>query len=131
MSDTLKSFLEAVGKSETLQEKMKAIPKDLPREEAVQKAIAIAAEAGFQLSEADLNTGAEAISEEELEAVAGGSGGCGCAGAGGGSGVSEAGNKFGCGCVLYGQGDGANNQKKVCMCSIGGVGTDLGCAAFG
>ncbi len=130
MSDTLKRFLEAVGKSETLQEKMKAIPKDLPREEAVQKAIEIAAEAGFELSEADMDTNAEAISEEELDAITGGSG-CGCAGAGGGGGTTQDGTTYGCACVLYGQGGDAKKNNRQCWCSIAGAGTATGCEMLG
>ncbi len=123
MNKTLKSFLEAVSQSETLQEKMNAIPKDLSREETVQRAVAIAAEAGFTLKNADFDTSNEALCEEELDAVTGG-GGCGCVAAGGGGGTTGDGSTYGCACALYGQGGDAKNNNFQCGCCLGGGGVD-------
>ena len=66
MSDEqLKAFLEKVKADTNLQEKLKAAADS----DAV---LAIATEAGFSVSDDDLNNAQSELSEEELEAVAGG-----------------------------------------------------------
>ena len=115
MSDNMKKFLELASKDENLKQKMQSF-NDMEPAEAISAGIALAKELGIELSEADFakeESNGE-LSDDELDAVAGG-GGCGCAIAGGGDGES-----YTCGCVFYGEG-GDN-----CICPVGGAGTDEG-----
>ena len=73
--EQLKAFLEKVKSDMSLQEKLKKAADN----DAI---VAIAKEAGFTISSDNLNTAQSNLSEEELEAVAGGFGtflgGCNC-----------------------------------------------------
>ena len=64
--EQLKSFLEKVKTDTSLQERLKAAAD-------VDAVLAIAKEAGFNISTADLAKAQSELSEEELEGVAGGS----------------------------------------------------------
>ena len=66
--EQLKAFLEKVQVDTSLQEKLKAAADN----DAV---VAIAKEAGFNISADDLKNAQSEISDEELEGVAGGGGG--------------------------------------------------------
>ena len=103
MSENMKKFLELVSKDENLKKKMMEL-NDMEPEKAVQASIAFAKEHGIELNEDDFAQEASVgeLSDEELDAVAGG-GGCGCPFVGGGDG-----DGYTCGCVGYGQG-GNNN----------------------
>ena len=64
--EQLKAFLEKIKGDTSLQEKLKAAAD-------VDAALAIAKEAGFSITADDLKNAQSAVSEEELENVAGGS----------------------------------------------------------
>ena len=121
MSDNMKKFMELVSKDENLKQKMQSF-NDMEPEKAIQASIALAKELGIELSEADFaekKSGGE-LSDDELDAVAGG-GGCGCAFGGGGNGTDRWGDDYTCGCVGYGQGENGH-----CFCPFVGGGTDEG-----
>lgn len=100
MTDNLKQLLDEAGKNEELKAKLEAITdKDI----AVEKAVQLAKEYGIDLTAEDFKPAdSEELSDDELDAVAGGKsciilgigGGCGCIAAGGGT--------EGCGCFLFG-----------------------------
>ena len=116
MSDNMKKFLELVSKDESLKKKMMAL-NDMEPEKAIQAGIALAKELGIELIEADFakEKSDGGLSDDELDAVAGG-GGCGCAVAGGGDGPG-----YTCGCFAFGSGGDTN-----CLCPAVGGGTDEG-----
>ena len=95
MTDNMKKFLEEVSKDKKLIEK-------LQKAETSEAVIALAKEIGFVLTSEDLKSKEtiSEISDDELEAVAGG--------------------KI-CTCVLGGGGKGDDNEK-TCACVIGGGG---------
>ncbi len=125
MSENMKKFLELVSKDETLKQKMQAF-KDMEPADAISAGITLAKELGIELTEADFakeKSGGE-LSDDELDAVAGG-GGCGCAGAGGGGGTDiNDGDTYGCACVAYGQGGDGHVDDFNCFCFFGGAGVD-------
>ncbi len=84
-----------------------------------------AAELGIELTAADFEQKQE-LSDDELDAVAGGkAGGCGCPLLGGGGGKDEDNGKtYGCGCVGYGQGGDGKLTDFNCCCMAGGYGAD-------
>ena len=81
----------------------------------------LAASHGFTLTEDDFKPSEmEALTEDELEAVAGGFGGCGCTGFGGGGGGGLI-----CGCMIYESGslNGVTlDSDTKCQCIGGGAG---------
>ncbi len=125
MTENMKKFLELVSKDETLKQKTLAF-NDMEVADAISASIALAKELGIELTEADFakeKSGGE-LSDDELDAVAGG-GGCGCLAAGGGGGTDENdGNTYGCACVMYGQGGDGRHDDKNCVCGLAGIGTD-------
>ena len=120
MSDNMKKFLELVSKDENLKQKTLAF-NDMEPEKAIRASIALAKELGIELSEADFakEKSGDGLSDEELDAVAGG-GGCGCPFGGYGEGTDYRGRSYTCACVGYGQG------SDHCACPIVGGGTDEG-----
>ncbi len=116
MSENMKKFLELVSKDETLKQKMQAF-KDMEPADAISAGITLAKELGIELTEADFakEKSAGELSDEELDAVAGGD--CGCFLGGGGTITSE-GEEYTCACV--GMGGGAYH----CLCPVGGIGKD-------
>ena len=83
MSENMKEFLKEVENNAELKARLSALPDE---EASKEKAVEIAKEYGFTLTAEDCEVGnAENISDDELEAVAGGSclfggvlGPCGC-----------------------------------------------------
>ncbi len=75
MSENMKKFLELVSKDETLKQKMQAF-KDMEPADAISAGITLAKELGIELTEADFakEKSAGELSDDELDAVAGGGG---------------------------------------------------------
>jgi len=129
MTDNMKKFLEGIsGDKEVIVKLSKALTP-----EAV---IELAAEKGFTLTEEDLKPAAAAgeLSEDELNAVAGGvasNAACGCVLGGGGGGREAFGiyyddQKFDrqCTCVLAGGGDDQDFHER-CTCPLVGGGLSV------
>ena len=113
MSENMKKFLEAVSKSEELVAKVNA-------EKDQDALIALAKELGIALTAADFEDDGE-LSDDELDAVAGGTAvNCSCAFGGGGSGDD---NDKTCACVLAGAGMQKNGDER-CVCPLAGFGYD-------
>ncbi|MCC8152391.1 MAG: Nif11-like leader peptide family RiPP precursor [Lachnospiraceae bacterium] len=118
----MKEFLEAVEKNEELKAKVDALsnkPDAVPAD-----FIALAKEYGFTLTEADFAEGKTEgeITEDELEAVAGG-GACACT-LGGGGNPSDTTQT--CYCVFAGAGyrkTGGEGLDARCVCPLVGGGT--------
>jgi len=118
MTENMKKFLEAVSTNEEMREKLAKVTE---KEEIISRA----AELGFELTAADFEQNRE-LSDDELDAVAGGNDGvCVCVAAGGGGGKNGYGNTFGCACVGYGQGGDAKADHFNCFCTLSGAGGDL------
>ncbi len=133
----MKEFLEFLEQNEEAKNKILALKGD---PDAIAKAVAVAKEYGFDISEADMTAERDAhfgrpYSDEELEAIAGGDA-CICAVGGGGSsdGVEyspdgeESFKEHTCACVLGGGGEWTNpdGEKECrCACVVGGVGGDI------
>ena len=124
MTENMKKFLELVSKNEELGKKLCEADK-----EAV---IAMAKELGIALTNADFAQNNE-LSDDELDAVAGGGWDCGCFMGGGGTGdgeitfVGETVNQKTCACVLAGAGmatysDGKDRSR--CACALAGTGDE-------
>jgi len=108
MTEKLKRFLEAVSANEELAKKIGTASKD--------ELLAMAKELGIELTEADLEQNAE-ISDDELDAVAGG-GTCVCVMGGGGK---RSNNDKSCGCFAGGWGYTTDRHER-CLCVVGGSG---------
>jgi predicted ribosomally synthesized peptide with nif11-like leader len=126
MTENLKAFLEAASKDRTLAGRLKEA--DTP--EAV---LALAAEQGFALSAADLEISAAPaageISDDELDAVAGGGnfdGCCLCISGGYGDDGDGDGPNEACYCFVAGAGlrTGASYDSGRCVCAWSGGGYD-------
>ena len=118
MTDKLKAFLEEASKDRKFTEKLK----EASTPEAV---IALAAEKGFALTKEDLEAGVPTceMSDDELDAVAGGKK-CTCVVGGGGE-KSEDGKDRVCACVVGGWGDYQKSEYEFvqrCACAVGGGG---------
>lgn len=129
MTDQAKEFIKKVNSDQALYEKFKALvpedQKDSDREAIISdKIVPFAKEAGYDLSAEDFKTDGPAsgeISDEELEAVAGG-GGCLCEEKGAGMGADDYTNCiYFCGCTAAGVGE---YSGKNCMCTGYGEGWD-------
>ena len=122
MTDNMKKFLEAVSSDEALQKEFKALADSVAKEADAQKSVIVelAAKHGFTLTEDDFKPSEmEEVSEDEMQAVAGG-GKCACAfyGGGGGDGLV-------CVCTTGGEGvDGKHHLINDCKCAcvIAGAG---------
>ncbi len=129
MTDNMKNFLEEASKDREFVEK-------LNKAETPEAVIALAREKGFALTAEDLKqerAPSGELSDDELEAVAGGKA-CFCAVGGGGerSGQDDSGHWTDdtCACVAVGAGmgwlrdkNGVYNQKQRCFCTAIGSGT--------
>ena len=114
MTDNLKKFLEKASETEALLEKVSA-------EKEPAALIAMAKDMGIELTEDDLMQPVEEMSDDELDAVAGGSD-VSCACAMGGGGTKDTNDKT-CACVLAGVGyDKAGRER--CLCGFAGYGYD-------
>ena len=120
MTDNLKKFLEAASQDKAFIEKLK-------KAETPEAVIALAAEKGFTLTMEDLKPALQTgeVSDDEMDAVAGGKE-CYCAIGGGGV---AGGNDTVCACVLMGEGDGYWKTitgeiiiKQRCICPFAGQG---------
>lgn len=110
MTENIKKYLEAVSKNTELAQKLNTMTKE--------DIIASAKELGIALTEADFERNTE-LSDDELDAVAGG-GKCVCVIGGGGEsgGVSQT-----CYCVGSGGGYMSSGDCR-CECLAGGAGFD-------
>lgn len=113
MTENMKKFLELVSKEE-LAKKLNGANKE--------EIIAMAKELGVELAEGDFVQSAE-LSDDELDAVAGG-GKCACFLGGGGD---AHGDQLPCVCVAGGGGEIRVDGKKEarCACVVGGVGGNI------
>lgn len=114
MTENLKLFMEKVCQNEELVAKVSA-------ETDKGALIALAAEMGVTLTEADFAKPVEEIADDELDAVAGG-GDVSCACAMGGGGTKD-GNDKTCACVLAGAGYSKTGRER-CVCGFAGYGYD-------
>ncbi len=114
MNENLKKFLEKVSESDELAQKVSA-------EEDVNVLIAMAKDMGITLTADDFKKPVEEISDDELDAVAGG-GDVSCACAMGGGGTKD-GNDKTCACVLAGAGYSKSGRER-CVCGFAGYGYD-------
>lgn len=116
MSENLKKFLELVSGSAELSARLNAADKD--------GIFAMAKELGIELSNADFARQNEELSDDELDAVAGGSdSSCTCILGGGGKKDSSFGASKACVCVLGGGGEKIGGGAR-CACVAYGMGTD-------
>lgn len=121
MTDNMKKFLEAVSSDREYIEKLK-------KAETPEAVAALAAEKGFTLTAEDLEPEKHTseVSDEELDAVAGGSF-CFCALAGGGERSEKRTGEIIkddiCWCACYGEGL-DRYDKTRCTCYFGGGGED-------
>lgn len=113
MNENLKKFLEEVSKNTELTEKV-------GKETDVNALIAMAKEMGIMLTAADFEKPKE-MSDDELDAVAGG-GDVSCACAMGGGGTKDSNDKT-CACVLAGAGYSQSGRER-CVCGFAGYGYD-------
>ena len=137
--ENAKNFFEALKTDTALAEKLKEANKayegkelsEQERRDAIERELLpIIKAAGHDVTAAELEAFGKSktpakseLSDDELEAVAGG-GYCGCAMAGGGGGKTPGGDTYGCACVLYGQGGDAKDEHWQCICALGGIGAD-------
>ena len=121
MTENMKKWLELVSGDKALQEKLMKLQNEAPEQQKV-TVIRMAKENGVVLTAEDLASAeGEELSDDELDAVAGG-GGCGCPVIGGGSG-GEGEHNYVCACV--GGGGGLDNHSEdYCICPLIGAGTD-------
>ena len=127
MSENFKKFLEIVSKDEALKQKVLAF-KDMEKEDTIRAAIALAKELGIELTEADFSEkeANNELTDDELDAVAGGNV-CGCPLVGSGGGTdSRDGRTYACSCIGKGQGGDGREDDLNCSCTAVGTGTDYG-----
>lgn len=135
MTENLKKFLEYVSAHEEAAEKLKGLAGETDKAKAEAALTALAAEVGFTLTAEDFAADAPVaneVSDDELEAVAGGRG-CYCLAGGGGGGGDPARDTFifgysgceehpflskTCACITYGEGnaDIADGKKLEGKC---------------
>lgn len=122
MIEKLKEFYELLSAKPELCERLK--------DETMAAAIALAAEYGITLTQADFGAGECELDDDELNAVAGGAA-CMCMS--GGTGDGNEGAAHSCSCPLNGLGelfsegeDGSVTSSVRCWCASVGNGTDDG-----
>lgn len=93
MTENMKKFLETVSKNDELYNKFTGATKE--------ELIALAKELGIELTNTDFEQPDGELSDDELDAVAGGAL---------------------CACMLAGSGDDNNSNEKYCVCVAGGGG---------
>lgn len=108
MTDNMKKLLELVSQNEELAKKLNGLGKE--------ELIAAAKDLGFELTDADFERNTE-LSDDELDAVAGGKT-CVCVIGGGGK---KSQNDDSCTCVFAGTGL-TTDKRDRCVCAIGGAG---------
>ena len=115
MTDNLKKFLEEASKDADFTQK-------ISKADSTQTLIALAAEKGFTLTEEELEqlSHSKSVSDDELEAVAGG-GECFCLVGGGGTGGTWVKS---CACVLGGGGEMSDGSAR-CVCVSAGTGEEM------
>ena len=119
MTDNSKRFFEEISDDKEFMEKLAKAPD----KEAV---IVLAKEKGFTLTEEDFEAyaGIQEVSDDELEAVAGGYE-CYCVAGGGGKADDKKGETA-CACVMVGFGLRAGNGR--CSCLAAGYGSTAECS---
>lgn len=125
MSENMKKLLEMLSGDAELQAQIAELAKINDK----QGIIDFAASKGFSITMDDLadkSAKPSELSDDELDAVAGGNDGvCVCVAAGGGGGKNDYDNTFGCACVGYGQGGDAKEDHFNCLCTLSGLGGDV------
>lgn len=111
MTENMRKFLETVSRSEELCAKANGAGKD--------ELTAMAKELGIELTEADFEQPAGELSDDELDAVAGG-GACACVAGGGGTEKKKDGK---CACFFTGVGFDYTYDDVRCTCVGAGGGT--------
>ena len=116
MTENMKKFLELVSKDEGLGKKIGSAGKE--------ELMTLSKELNIELSEADFVQPVAELSDDELNAVAGGKS-CYCAAGGGGTGSGKC--DITCACVMVGVGEGRygpdnDNISERCICALGGYG---------
>ncbi len=101
MTDNMKVFLEMIAQDAELAERAVAMSADELKE--------LARARGIELTDGDFEQGADAVSDDELNAVAGGY----CSMAGGNS------------CTCSEAGYGKSSTRKFCLCMQGGIGKTI------
>ena len=125
--ENVKKFYDALANDKAMQERASALNKEgeKPDKAAARTAIVAFAKAeGYSFTEADLDAyakQAKPLTDENLDAAAGGSAGCGCAGVGGGGGTDKNGSTVGCACVAAGFGTNSHGDD-ICDCYAIGAG---------
>ena len=112
MSENLKKFFEAISKDETLVQKVGSMSQE--------ELLALGKELGIELTAQDFEQPQE-LSDDDLDAVAGGSD-VSCACAMGGGGTKDTNDRT-CACVLAGVGYDKNGSER-CLCGFAGYGYD-------
>ena len=115
MTEKAKEFMEFISKDDELLDRIKKV-------QSVEQALEIANEKGYDLTAEDFAQAdaGEEISEDELQAVAGGWKNCGCVVAG--IGVSDASDGSAlCGCAVGGMGHWTDGTGR-CVCPVAGGG---------
>ena len=134
MTDNLRAFLAKIAQDKAWLDELAALE---DKNELIARAVARAEELDLPLSAADFEASEEALSEDELKAVAGG-GNCACGFGGGGTDtrddfegcISYGFDEHVCACILYGEGwvtefytfDGTYKETQRCMCPMVGQG---------
>ena len=124
MTENAKKWLELVSTDPELQQKTKELQTETIDQQKA-KITELARAHGITLTEEDFAIPQDGeLSDEELDAVAGG--GCGCPGVGGGGGNDEkTGEHYVCACIAGGAGQ-YNEHSSNCLCFLIGGGTDVG-----
>ena len=113
MTENMKLFLEKISEDRELAARIAGMDSNAIMAEARRQ--------GIELTDADFASESDAeLSEDELDAVAGG-GKCACIA--GGSGTEDNDNCLNCVCVMGGQGVFKDGVER-CKCVIGGGGVD-------
>ena len=115
MSENLKLFLEKASLDKELGKKIGTI-------DDVNELIAIAKDLGITMTADDFKKPVEELSDDELDAVAGGRD-VSCACAMGGGGTKDDDDKT-CACVLAGAGYTKKSNRERCVCGFAGYGYD-------
>lgn len=121
MTENLKKFLEALSSNEELGQKASAASQE--------ELLAMAKELGIELTEDDFKQESKELSDDELDAVAGGKA-CVCVAGGGGEKDTFNGGRKDipldnvCACVVVGTGTYTwkGRKEQRCLCSVGGYG---------
>lgn len=119
----MKRLLEEAEKNQELKEKIVELDKN--PESTLKDYIKVAAEYGIELKEEDFKPAQAEITDDELDAVAGG-GDCACVIGGGGT-SSQLGDT--CVCAVAGGGEYSSQAIENgarCVCAFAGGGTDNG-----